>query len=356
MCNARCGGLRPAGLGPAQPCMATRGATASAVRGLCHRTAVHGRQHLEAVPLPMKWPVTAPSIFLTIFHVRESITSIAGCRPWQVAVLFWLCSHATAVDAGSHWPARVPVHMVIWSHITPERLLVALAGKHVASVRVPDCLVLQPGPRLSLVSALADSAPTLTALYGLPLGELQESPGQGLAGFTRLRSLMLRRPDLPCVPPPALSATLLPASLQELTVRAADPEETSDYGVMPALVAFERLCHLHRISFGHHAIWKLRGWGHVEGLARPVATAAAPGGSHPSSSQSSLDMAQMCTLAVRCSSTHIKLSCYRPQISPLRAGTECCAGIVACILTLTATSCVRADAALLGPAGRAEIH
>ena len=52
------------------------------------------------------------------------------------------------------------------------RARAALSHTTVVSVRVPDSLMLQPGPRSFCSCQLAGSAPTLTALYCLLMHEV----------------------------------------------------------------------------------------------------------------------------------------------------------------------------------------
>jgi len=94
------------------------------------------------------------------------------------------------------------------------------------------------------------AAPTLSALHGLTLGELEVSQSLGLAAFARLRALTLRQ--LPAEPE-VMCATLLPLSLVELRLKADGPEQ-----VPPLLSSFGRLHQLRRITFANYFVWHFR--------------------------------------------------------------------------------------------------
>ena len=122
-----------------------------------------------------------------------------------------------------------------------------------ASVTLPYHLPARPSGPLGLVSALAGSASTLTALHGLPTAELERSRDRGLAAFTRLRALTLR---LAPVFPAPLSASLLPAGLEELTVELVDTRDSGHPIEPPPLAAFSTLQSLRRVTFtGYYSEW-----------------------------------------------------------------------------------------------------
>ena len=123
-----------------------------------------------------------------------------------------------------------------------------------AHVALPYDLAAEAAGPLGLVSALAGSASTLTALYGLTAEELGDSRQRGLAAFAQLRDLTLLQTELS---PVALSAALLPASLEELDIAFADPAETGGPEAPPLLAAFETLCSLRRVTFTCFAHWVL---------------------------------------------------------------------------------------------------
>ena len=114
-------------------------------------------------------------------------------------------------------------------------------------------------PLSKVVSALAMSSSTLTALHGLALTVAQRDrrPQPGLAAFTRLRALTLHQTESA---PEALPATHLPASLEELTL-AWQPASDADWrSQLPALVAFGGLSKLRRLTLaGFEQTWWIRG-------------------------------------------------------------------------------------------------
>ncbi len=108
----------------------------------------------------------------------------------------------------------------------------------------------------SLVRALAGSAPTLTALHGLPLVELQDSVPPGLAAFTQLRALS-PVPDggLPASPVSNTAA----GGLEELTLAFTYlPAEGFCSREPPLLMGFAAgLQHLRSITLAEYYSWPL---------------------------------------------------------------------------------------------------
>ena len=111
-----------------------------------------------------------------------------------------------------------------------------------------------------LVSALAGSASTLVELHDLPLVGEQ---AVGLAAFTRLRVLTLRQAS----EMRALPSTLLPASLEDLTLISHLPTAWHGLGDRPPhFTNCDRLRRLRRITLAEFAHWSLAspGGGHGE--------------------------------------------------------------------------------------------
>ena len=155
--------------------------------------------------------------------------------------------------------------MVFPLQLPPQQLRAALTSVPLASVTLHDSiLTLHPRTVSMLVSALAGSAVTLTALHGLPLGAAQrDRPHAGLAAFTQLRALTLYQTE--AFPKP-LRATHLPASLEELTV-ASTAAMGADWmsAQQPALVAFDELSSLRRLTLVNYFDWRLRSEGDHDG-------------------------------------------------------------------------------------------
>ncbi len=165
--------------------------------------------------------------------------------------------------------------MVVKSQSALDRLQAALLNEcRVASLTLHDGRAPQPGSMTALEPALACTASTLAALHGLFPEELEEDlyttwrkmtgvGGQrelGLAAFTQLRALTLR---FTWRSPRQLTATVLPASLEELTLavdgwRALEPRRAPG---APLLIGFRRLPDLgqklRRITFVGQQCWPL---------------------------------------------------------------------------------------------------
>ena len=133
------------------------------------------------------------------------------------------------------------------SSLTSDQLRGSLRDMPLVDLTLHDSLLDEEQLPAKLVWALAGSAPTLTALHGLPLGQLAISQPEGLAPFARLRDLTLwqlpGQPEVVC-------ATLLPLSLVELRLEAGGSEQ-----VPPLLSNFGRLQQLRRITFAKYFVW-----------------------------------------------------------------------------------------------------
>ena len=133
---------------------------------------------------------------------------------------------------------------VMAEQLQADVLQASLWGLHIVDLTLDDSLLNEEQLSGKLVWALAGLAPTLTALHGLPLGELEVSQPMGLAAFARLRTLTLRQlPDQREV----VCATLLPLSLVELRLEISYPCETEPE--LPLLSSFGRLHRLRRLIF-----------------------------------------------------------------------------------------------------------
>jgi len=133
-----------------------------------------------------------------------------------------------------------------------KRLRAALRTVSVTDLTLHHSFVQQEPTYGELVWALAGLSATLTALQGLPLEELRDSKPLGLAAFTRLRALTLRRqPD----EYGAVRAKLLPQSLTALRLEAADPGAANLKP--PRLIALGRLQHLRAITIIGHVGFRL---------------------------------------------------------------------------------------------------
>ncbi len=157
--------------------------------------------------------------------------------------------------------AGVPLRVVFTTQLSLQRLLAALLSIPVASVTLHDSLgALHSRTVSKVMSALATSSATLTALHGLALSVAQRDrrPQPGLAAFTRLRALTLHQTE---ERPEALRATHLPASLEELTLaRQAAVDTDWRPSELPALVAFGGLSKLRRLTLaGFEYGWWIRG-------------------------------------------------------------------------------------------------
>ena len=147
--------------------------------------------------------------------------------------------------------------MAFRSHLTPERLRAALSSVSVASMTLHNSPMQPPRVPPGLVSALAGSAPTLTALHGLPTAELQSESQLPLAAFPRLRALTLRQTRNS---PGVLPATLLPPSLKEFALTYSDAPNDGDHNRPMRLVGFDALSQLRRITLAGHTFWPLGTW------------------------------------------------------------------------------------------------
>ena len=100
-----------------------------------------------------------------------------------------------------------------------------------------------------IVSALAGSAATLTALHGLPLMEGQLRSAAGLGAFTRLRALSLLQATQGSELR-SLQAAQLPTALEQLklTQTVADPS-------LPIFADLDRLSSLRQLTFADNIIW-----------------------------------------------------------------------------------------------------
>ena len=148
----------------------------------------------------------------------------------------------------------------------PEQLLATLSSTCFASVRMhhsyrDDQWPLLPALPPMIVTALARSASTLTALHDLPLvkpwvAPPPDGPGLGLAALTRLRALTLRQTWEDFA---ELRAGDLPPSLEDLKLVMQNPrhvEGVSDD--LPLFVAFDMLQNLRRITLSEYRVLKLQ--------------------------------------------------------------------------------------------------
>ena len=150
--------------------------------------------------------------------------------------------------------AGAPLHVEIPREIGTDELQAALSSAVFASVGLHDSRYMaRARDGWGVIPALAGSASTLTALRGLPLGELRDSSvALGLAPFTRLRAVSIkpRRES-----PGTLPARLLPACLEELTLTVNNSPTLVDALKPPLLVGFRRLQHLRRITLVGYKQW-----------------------------------------------------------------------------------------------------
>jgi len=141
--------------------------------------------------------------------------------------------------------------------LAQERLHEALSSVFIASARLPDSVTCLPPHAMSaVVSALARSAATLTALHGLPM---PDGPAYDqLAAFTQLRVVTLR---VTSDSPDVLRAGQLPPSLEQLTLQA--PAQGYSSGVntgLPWFCGCDQLRSLRRITFAGYGVWRLGSW------------------------------------------------------------------------------------------------
>ncbi len=165
-------------------------------------------------------------------------------------------------STGNIWHAGAPLHVEVPEQQIPhglfvaDQLLAALSDCCIASVQLPDSLLREHlEPPSPIVPVLECIAPTLTALHGLPLFDLENSAQPRLAAFPCLRALSLchwrdRRGTL--------QAAHLPSSLEELAVeeRCRSQRDTPAM-LLPPVVAFDRLHKLRRITFAGYWGWHL---------------------------------------------------------------------------------------------------
>ncbi len=142
--------------------------------------------------------------------------------------------------------------------LPPAQLLSALSRGCIASVQLHDSVMrAEPELQSSVVSALACSASTLTALHGLCLaGTAADAQHPRLAALSRLRDLTLCHWD-DCVA--VLQAAHLPSSLKELRVEEHGAAHRRAPAVLPPLVSLDRLRNLRRLTFAQHSrkLWQL---------------------------------------------------------------------------------------------------
>jgi len=172
--------------------------------------------------------------------------------------------------------AGMPLKLEFSCGMMPDWLAAAPPGVRFGSVHLPydpegmgdeqwPALPKRPPP---VVSALAGSASTLTALHNLPLREPPSgAPMLGLVAFTQLRALSLRQTGHVDV----LRATNLPASLEdlELIMNLADDEGTDWIG-SPKFVAFDSHQNLRRITLAGFPTWNIGGYDRQRRLWRPA--------------------------------------------------------------------------------------
>jgi len=165
------------------------------------------------------------------------------------------------------WHAGAPLHFDAGKRWSAERLQATLSRHSFVSVDLHTSLTREQPVRSrtpsQVLSALAGSASTLTALHGVPLLDPLRHRTLGLAAFTRLRALTLRQASDAVH---ELRAAQLPASLEELTVTLALPKPQLERVIyyasvprpnVPVLVDFEGMTNLRRISFGDYWSWEL---------------------------------------------------------------------------------------------------
>ena len=169
------------------------------------------------------------------------------------------CMTVAASNLGRRWHAGVPLNIICSTQLPAHELQAALASIRLASVTLHDSVTrLPPAAQITLLSAMMGSAPTLTAIHGLPLGHLQDGEATALTAFTRLRALSLcqqLRSDS------SLRARQLPASVEELTVAiGTDYHAHMEHGTAGppfTLVGFHELVSLRRISFCNRFHWNI---------------------------------------------------------------------------------------------------
>ncbi len=165
------------------------------------------------------------------------------------------------------WHTGLPLDVGPESELTLARLQAAgRSGARFASVHVHLSAQEQwpPPPETpnQIVSALAGSAGTLTELHGLPLMEGQDRPEMGLAAFKQLRSLgLLQTWDGPGV----LHVELLPATLEELELRAAAEEPS-----LPWFSDLDSLNSLRQLTFVNYIGYEMGSADSEQGQGCPL--------------------------------------------------------------------------------------
>jgi len=191
-----------------------------------------------------------------------------GCAEAVVLNTSCPCHHWAAQEMRSSRDRHVGVPLHV-EGMTPARLeTAAQSGACFGSVHVHLSATPQwPPPSDTpsrILSALAGSAATLTALHGLPLVKPPAGgdPGLGLAAFTELRDLSLRQTWREM---DVLQATDLPASLQDLKVVMNIAEHKGipigQLQAPPLFVAFDRLQSLRRVTLAGYRLLNLGKWG-----------------------------------------------------------------------------------------------
>ena len=171
--------------------------------------------------------------------------------------------------------ADAPLNERFKKQPTHEQLLATLSSTCFASVRLYysyDDEQWPPPPPLPprLLTRLARSASTLTALHHLPLVKPWEEPspddtGRGLAALTRLRALTLRQTWEHFA---ELRAGDLPPSLEDLKLVMQHPRHVqSVHKDLPLFVDFDMLHNLRRLTLAEYWAW---GYGGTRRCFRPA--------------------------------------------------------------------------------------
>ncbi len=155
----------------------------------------------------------------------------------------------------------VPLTAVVKSQLELTRLQAELPGIRIGELTLHASFAMQPESMPALMSALVSSVSTLVALRRLPFAGPWPSTPPSWAAFTRLRVLSLRqRPESDR----KLPASLLPASLEELTLLSDGPIHRHRRSRMrespPLLVGFRSLRKLRRITCIGPRGWPARCW------------------------------------------------------------------------------------------------
>jgi len=139
-----------------------------------------------------------------------------------------------------------------------------LYSKSFSSCHDARVALLPPETLSPIVAAMARSAPTLTAIHGLPL---PEGPGCQLGAFTQLQVMTLATKHKS---PEVLRASQLPPSLEDLTLLAPEGTSYNPQTGLPFFAALDRLQNLRRITFVDYGIWWLGSWDLEEGQPCPL--------------------------------------------------------------------------------------